>query len=89
VIVEWLLRLLAWIWEQLLAQVPVVPVPSWFADAGTALTGVTSHIGGLGAWFPFGLLGTVLAAFFTILAVGFSIKILRIIASFLTLGGGQ
>lgn len=83
------MRAAAAFWDWLISHLPAMPVPSWFATAHDSIAGVVSHIGGLGRWFPFGVLGTVLATFFLILAAGVAVKVVRIIASFFTAGGGS
>lgn len=84
--------LLGWLgalWSWLMGLFPVIDPPDWLAGTGDALTTVTDHIGGMGRWLPFGLLGAVLGTFFLILAAGFVVKVVRIVASFFTAGGGS
>lgn len=84
--------LLGWLgalWSWLMGLFPVITPPDWLTGINAALTTVTSHIGGMGRWLPFGLLGGVLATFFAILAAGFVVKVVRIVASFFTAGGGS
>lgn len=71
-----------------LSALPTVPVPDWL-DASGFMGTVFQHVGGLGVWFPIPLLVTVLGALVAVWVVAFGIKVVRIIASFFTLGGGS
>lgn len=84
-ILGWLSALWGWVVTHLPAPSP----PDWLAGTHDALDTVMAHIGGLGRWLPFGLLGVVLGTFFLILGAGFVIKVARIVASFFTAGGGS
>lgn len=71
------------------AVMPDWAPPSWVTDAGGVLGTVVEGGASLGAWIPWGTVGIVVAAIFTSIGVAFGIKVARIVASFLTLGGGS
>lgn len=71
-----------------LGALPTITVPAWM-DASGPLATVMTFAGSMGAWFPVPLLVTVLLAVLTAWGIAFAIKITRIIASFLTMGGGS
>jgi hypothetical protein len=84
-----ILSFLVLIVTTVLGVLPAVPVPSWLAGDDSALGQVFAFIDSMGVWFPTGLLMTVLAAYFSIKLTAFGIKVARIVASFLTGGGGS
>jgi len=88
VIVEWFLAIVAYLWEGLCAALPVVPVPSWIAAGAGSVSTVLSTAAQLGFWLPLPLFGLVVAAVLVCLLGGLAIKVTRIVASFVTLGGG-
>lgn len=74
------------------AMVGLLPdgeAPSWVTDAGETLSSVLAYAAPVGNWLPLQLAGTVLVAFLACVAAGFGIKVARIVASFLTVGGGS
>lgn len=88
------------IWEPLLALafailrgivglLPTDDPPEWLDDGAGYVSTVLAKGAGLGAWIPFQLAGTVLAAVLACVAIGFTIKLVRIVASFFTAGGGS
>jgi hypothetical protein len=70
-------------------HLPAPTPPDWWSSVSGAVDAVNSHITGLGAWLPFPVLRTVLAAVFALLAISLAVKVVRIVASFLTAGGGS
>lgn len=86
-IVRLVVGLLVGIVKGLGALVP--DVPGWVVRASGGLQTVAEYGSKLSAWVPFpfvlGVLGTVLAC----MAAGLLIKVARIVASFLTAGGGS
>lgn len=72
----------------LLDAIPVIPVPAWI----TQLAGFASTIFGfahsMGVWFPVGLIVTVGTALLAIALASFGIRVVRILISHLTGGGG-
>lgn len=88
-IVEWLLSLATSLVEGLLSALPTFNPPSWIADGASSVSSVLTTAGSLGHWVPLPLFGVVVAAVLTSLTVGLGIKIVRIVASFMTVGGGS
>lgn len=71
-----------------LSVLPTITVPSWLSQSGPVAT-VFSDAGSMGVWFPTPLAVSVAAAIFAAWAIGWAIKLARIVASFLTAGGGS
>lgn len=71
-----------------LGWLPTFTLPTWMSDTGPLAT-VLGYAGSMGAWFPTTLAATVLVAVLAAYAVAFGVKIVRIVASFATLGGGS
>lgn len=71
-----------------LGLLPTANAPSWMVNASGYLATVWSYGAGLGAWIPWSMVGTVLASVLVCVGIGFGIKVARIVASFMTLGGG-
>lgn len=63
--------------------------PAWMSQGTAALSTVWSYAAGLGAWVPWSFAGTVIGAIVASVGIGFAIKIVRIVASFFTAGGGS
>lgn len=87
---EWLygqlVNWLEWLGGQLGSLVP--PVPSWLSSLPAQIRTLVGWIAQGGAWFPVELLAPVLLVLLGAWVAGLAIKIARIVASFLTLGGG-
>lgn len=88
-ITEALMTFLVLIVELITGLLPTTAAPSWMADGGGYLATVFSAGAGLGAWLPWPLIGTVFAAVMSCLLAGLTIKLVRIVASFFTAGGGS
>lgn len=84
-----LLDLLRSIVSALLGTLPLVTVPSWLASGSAAASDIAAMGSGLGVWIPAGLIMTVTGALLAAWLAGFAVKGVRIVASFLTLGGGS
>lgn len=63
-------------------------VPAWFANVSDDLASWIGLTAGLGAWVPMTLMLNVLGALLLCYVVGFTIRLVRIVASFFTAGGG-
>ena len=72
-----------------LGTLPTVPVPGWLTGNSSAFVQVFAFADSMSVWFPGSLVLTILAAYLSIRAVGLAIKVARIVASFLTGGGGS
>jgi len=89
VITEWVLGVGGWLLHTLLGALPVMSVPGWMSSNDGAFSTVFGAAGSMGVWFPSTLVVTVLLAVVATWLVGFGIKLVRIVASFLTAGGGS
>lgn len=65
------------------------PVPSFLADLPGYVSTAASYVASTGVWIPWALMGTVIGVWAVCLAAGLAVKVVRIVASFLTLGGGS
>lgn len=74
--------------EFILDLLPDVQVPTWMSADGPMGT-VFGYAGSMGAWFPVSLAAVVLSGLLVCWGVAFGIKIVRIVASFFTAGGGS
>lgn len=68
---------------------PSMDPPAWLSSGDGLMGTVWGYGAGLGAWVPWSLAGTVLASALACAASGFVIKVVRIVASFFTAGGGS
>lgn len=68
---------------------PTISLPGWFTSLVGHVEFVAGYMSGLGQWIPFGPAGNALA--FVLVAVGVAVivKLVRIVASFITAGGGS
>lgn len=73
----------------IIETVPAPAVPDWFDDANAGLSSLANVMGSVAVWIPVGLIGLVLTVWVVTWGVAIGIKVVRIIASFLTLGGGS
>lgn len=68
---------------------PTMSTPGWLDTASGHLATVLGYGAALGAWIPWQVAGIVFGSLMVALGVSFGIKVVRIVASFLTLGGGS
>ena len=89
-ILSWVSHVVAWV----LTLMPTFTLPRYLTGTGTntmagTITGAVSSLWSLNAWFPtdqvFAAAGVVLAA----LTAAVGVRVVRIVASFLTAGGGS
>lgn len=88
-ITEWVLGVGGWLLTTLLGALPTVTVPAWMSGNDSAFSTVFSAAGTMGVWFPTTLVISVLTGVLALWLVGFGIKLVRIVASFFTAGGGS
>lgn len=88
-ITDALIQLLGTVVHGLLSVLPHVSAPGWLSASDGAVSTVFQYADSMGVWFPTGLAVTVLGALLATWGVGFAIKGVRIVLSFLTLGGGS
>lgn len=86
---ELVLSLFVGLVESLAGLLPSDAPPTWVTDANGYLSQLYAAGAGLGAWIPWTLVATVTATVLICMALGFAIKLVRIVASYLTLGGGS
>ena len=64
-------------------------VPSFLGDLAGYVATAGSYVASTGAWIPWSLMVTVIGVWAACLGAGLAVKVVRIIASFLTAGGGS
>lgn len=84
-----LLRLMESVVHGLLGALPEIPVPDWLVSISASAADIAAMGAGLGAWIPARLIVAVALTLLAAWLIGFGIKAVRIVASFLTLGGGS
>ncbi len=89
VIIQWCLAALAAVFDKVFTAMPPLPVPAWFTGAGDAISGLFGDAVTMGVWIPIPLALNVALTLFAAMFGGAAIKLARIIASFLTAGGGS
>lgn len=88
-IVQWALQAVGALVHAIFTVMPNLPVPAWFTGSEAAITTLFTDATSMGVWIPIPLALNVAAVLFTALMGGALIKLARIIASFLTAGGGS
>lgn len=90
-IVEQVLALLTTVLVGVLRGIgALVPdVPGWVVSMTTGLGSVADYAASMSTWVPFGFVLGVAGSVLACVAAGFLIKLVRIVASFLTAGGGS
>lgn len=88
-IIEWIMTALSWVFAGLAALVPDGDAPQWLGNFVAGISEMLSMFDGLGVWVPLGLLLSIMGTLLACIGVGFTIKVIRIAASFLTAGGGS
>ncbi len=88
-ITKLLLTLLASVVSGVVSAFPSIPVPGWAQGLAGQIQSVANQAQGLGYWLPVNLAFTVVAVVIAARLVGYSIKLVRIVASFFTAGGGS
>ena len=68
---------------------PSIETPTWIADISDGVATVTGAMAPLGVWLPFGAAGNALVLVIAAVVVAVVVKLVRIVASFLTAGGGS
>lgn len=84
-VLSWLATSVAWLGTVI--QAP--GVPSFIADLPGYVATAAGYMVGTGPWIPWALATAVVGAYLACLAAGIALKLARIVASFLTLGGGS
>lgn len=88
-IVEWIFAVFVSFLGFVVGLLPSIAVPGWVDDSSGHFATVWAAGAGLGAWIPWTLAASVVAAILSCVVIGLAIKVIRIVASFLTVGGGS
>ena len=88
-VVEWVLALTGALTRSFLSNLPGFDPPAWFTDSGSLFASLFGVADSLGVWLPIGLALTIGSAVLGCLVIGFGIKLVRILLSFATAGGGS
>lgn len=73
----------------LLDALPVTQVPDWMNSTSSLIPTVFNFAGSMGVWFPWSTLAIVTGSVLLAWLLAFGFKVLRIIISHLTGGGGS
>lgn len=84
-LISWVTGFIGWIVERF----AVPEVPSWLTGAPAQISDLGAKLAGTGQWIPWEIAQTVLSAVALCIAAGITVKLVRIVASFLTAGGGS
>lgn len=88
-IVEAIVSALVALVKGVLSLLPSDEPPGWFLDAGAQWSSLMSQANLMNAWVPVSLAVNVVGAVLACLGIGFTIKLVRLIASYFTAGGGS
>jgi hypothetical protein len=88
-VVNALLSMFADALSWLLSLMPHLSVPTWLTTAGTTLTGLLNGLSGTSGWLPWIPLEASIGLALAAVGISVAIRGVRIVASFLTLGGGS
>ncbi len=88
-ITEGIIRLFVGLVRGVIALLPDGSAPGWLDNGSGALAQVWAVGAGMGAWIPWATVSQVFAAVMASVVIGFTIKGIRIVASFFTAGGGS
>lgn len=84
-----ILSWLAGLFSALLSWLPAPSVPSWVSGITTAVSTVVTYMASMSAWFPVGLLRTILLAWAAAYLVAVAVRLARLVVSLFTGGGGS
>ncbi len=74
----------------LIGTLPDFNSPAWLTDTlPDGIQTVGQYASKMGPWIPYDAVGLVLATVAAIVGIALAIRLVRIVASFLTLGGGS
>ena len=88
-IVEWALTVVSAVMKGMLDLIPDVAVPGWLTDAGGLFGTLVGYTTSLSSWAPITLGAAIGGLLLASLAISFLIKVVRIVISFVTFGGGS
>lgn len=84
-IVSWFGAFIGWLGSLLSLPTP----PAFLGDLAGYVATAAGYVASTSVWMPWSVMVAVLAAWAVCLAAGFAVKLVRIVASFLTAGGGS
>jgi hypothetical protein len=87
-VVKGFLNVLSGVLVWLLGLLPHLAVPSWLSSLGGSLATISSGLSGTTGWVPWGELFIAVALALSAIGISVAVRGFRIVASFLTLGGG-
>lgn len=87
-IIELLVNVLVGFFTFVLGLFPEGSLPTFLGNQ-QYLQDIWNMAAGLGAWVPWSLFGTVAAFVLGSVAIGFGIKVVRLVASYFLAGGGS
>jgi len=88
-VTEWFLEVLAGFVTWFLDLWPDITLPTWVDDAAGYIAEGLTFFAGMSSVLPIGAMVSALAFLLAVSAVAIGIRVLRIIASFFTGGGGS
>lgn len=89
VILDAILSVLAAVVGWVASLFPSAAPPAWFVNLSDTFQGLLNQFGTMGTWMPTNLAVLVFGAWIACVGIGFAIKLVRIIVSFVTVGGGS
>jgi hypothetical protein len=88
-ITDTLLNFFLGIVGSILSFLPTNEPPAWLTSTGGAVGTIYGYASQMGVWFPVTLVRNVVLAVLAAWLAGWVIKAVRIVASFVTVGGGS
>ena len=88
-IVDAFVSALAWVFSGLGDLFGALTMPDWWASVDGALATLGTAAAGIASWVPVGDAVTVAGFVLACVGIGFGIRLVRIVASFFTAGGGS
>ena len=88
-IIKWFLEVLGAFVSAVAGLFSFIPAPpAWITDIPSYVSAVAVWFAGTSPWLPWSLLMTILALWSLTIVAAVTIRLVRIVASFLTAGGG-
>jgi len=89
VIIEWLAQVVAAIAEFIAGLFGDLQAPGWLQSAGDTWQSIMGQAAGLDPWIPWSVLSAVVTSLLACVVIGFGIKVVRMVLSLFTGGGGS
>ena len=71
-----------------LGEIEPIELPEWTTQMGGFMGSIFGAAASMGIWFNWGLLAVVVGSIIAVNIAAFAIQLIRIVSSYLTLGGG-